>query len=203
MTCVDQVTVINSILEKQRRESEGWQVPQQRVVSYDAVALLPADAVIRDLDYDLLELLPNDKLVALAGWKSEDPWAVSGSRINVVFFNLQHRYADRVVKAWSDAVTSKRVTCGAGREVSILLDAIQSVLESDEELSSMIHSLDQTDQGFVGDASNEFAIKGLTPSITSSMAVVSMSSLPDMAASLQTTADSVCYRYYPKCEVLQ
>jgi hypothetical protein len=201
-TCVDQVAVMNTILEKQRRESEGWRVPQlqQRVVSYDVIALLPADAVIRDLDYDLLDLLPDDKLVALAGWKREDPWAVSGSRINVVFFNLGHRYADRVVKAWSDAVKSKRVTCGAGLEVSILLDAIQSVLESDEELSSMIHPLGQTDQGFVGDGSNEFAIKGLAPS---SRAVVSMSSLPDTAASLQTTADSVCYRYYPKCEVLQ
>jgi hypothetical protein len=202
-TCVDQVAVINTILEKQRRESEGWRVPQQRGVSYDVVALLSADAVIRDLDYDLLDLLPDDKLVALAGWKRDDPWAVSGSRINVVFFNLGHRHADRVVKAWSDALKSKRVTCGAGHEVSILLDAIQSVLESDEELSSMIHPLDQTDQGFVGDRSNEFAIKGLAPHGASSRAVVSMSSLPDAAASLQTTADSVCYRYYPKCEVLQ
>jgi hypothetical protein len=164
--------------------------------------LLPADAVIRDLDYDLLDLLPDDKLIAFAGWKREDPWAVSDSRINVIFFNLRHQYADRVVKAWSDVVKSKRVTCGAGREVSILLDVIQSVLEPYEELSSMIHPLDQTDQGFVGDGRNEFAIKGLAPSTASSSAVVSMSSLPDVAASLQTTADSVCYRYYPKCEVL-
>jgi hypothetical protein len=214
MTCVDQVTVIHTMMEEQRareherESSEGWHVPaQQRVgVSYDVVALLPADAVIRDLDYDLLDLLPDDKLVALAGWKKEDPWAVSGSRINVAFFNLRHRHADRVVQAWSDAVLqSKRVvTCGAGREISILLEAIQSVLESDEELSSMIHPLDQTEQGFVGDISNEFAIKGLAPPpIGSSRAVVSMSSLPDTAVSLQTTADSVCYRYYPKCEVLQ
>lgn len=203
MTCVDQVAVIETILEKQRRESEGWRAPEQRPVSYDVVALLSADAVIRDLDYDLLDLLPDDKLVAMSGWKREDSWAVSGSRTNVVFFNLRHRYVDRVVKAWSDAMESKRVTCGAGREVSILLDAIQSVLEPNEELSSMIHQLDQTDQGFVGDRSNEFAIKGLAPSVASSRAVVSMSSLPDVAASLSTTADSVCYRYYPKCEVLQ
>jgi hypothetical protein len=203
MTCVDQVAVVNTILEKQRRESEGWHVPQQRSVSYDVVALLPADAVIRDLDYDLLDLLPDDKLIAFAGWKREDPWAVNGSRINVVFFNLRHRYAAQVVKAWSDVVKSKRVTCGEGLEVSILLDVIQSVLEPYEELSSMIHPLDQTDEGFVGDSSNEFAIKGLAPSAASSIAVVSMSSLPDIAASLQTTADSVCYRYYPKCEVLE
>jgi hypothetical protein len=203
MTCVDQVAVINTILEEQRHESEGWHVPQQRAVSYDVVALLPADTVIRDLDYDILDLLPDDKLIAFAGWNREDPWAVSGSRLNVVFFNLKHQYTDRVVKAWSDLLKSKRVTCGAGREVSILLDVIQSVLEPYEELSSMIHPLDQTDEGFVGDRSNEFAIKGLAASVASSSAVASMSSLPDMAASLQTTADSVCYRYYPKCEVLE
>jgi hypothetical protein len=203
MTCVDQVAVINTIMEKQRHEREVRHVPQQRSVPYDVAALLPADAVIRDLDYDILDLLPDDKLIAFAGWNREDAWAVSGSRINVLFFNLRHQYSDRVVKAWLDVVKAKRVTCGAGLEVSVLLDVIQSVLEPYEELSSMIHPLDQTDEGFVGDASNEFAIKGLAPSADSSAAVVSMSSLPDVAASLQTTADSVCYRYYPKCEVLE
>jgi hypothetical protein len=215
MTCVDEPTVLNTILERQRYESDGWRIQQQRS-SYDVVALLPADAVVRDLDFDLLELLPDDKLVALAGWKAEDPWTVSGSRINVIFFNLRHRHADRVAKAWSDAVQAKRVTCGTGREVSILLHAIQSILESDEELhaiqsilesdeelSSLIYPLDQTDQGFVGDGSNEFAIKALVPTITSSSkAVVSVSSMSETAATLHTTADSVCYRYYPKCEVL-
>ena len=206
-------------------------------VPYDTVALLPPDAIVTDLDYDLEQLLPADKLVAIAGdWqqqiqKADDDKdngkqilaAAAAGMTDVVFFNLRHKHAAQVVQLWFDAVANPNhhVTCEAGNDLQLLFEVMRSVVQNDEDkFQSMIHSLIQTEQGFImggtnnnnnnkkdGDNNNNNnnrVIKSITPQVIPAYGRLSLL-LADMANSravLQTTADSVCYRYYPKCEVL-
>lgn len=65
-------------------------------------------------------------------------------------------------------------------------------------ISSVVASLDETDDGFVGG----YSIKTIPISVPAPKATMLVSNEAASRAELQKTADSVCYRYYPKCEVL-
>lgn len=252
--CFDKVILLNTILDKQNKDESEEQnhhvvaslfaLPAE--VQYKAVALLPPDAIITDLDSNLFDLLlPQDKLVAIAGFQKPtspqeelDPPntytaaggdgrtttanTISSSKTDILLFNLQHRHANAVAKMWWDLVEPAEVTCGNGNDITLLIDAISFVLEDGEELSSVIAALEETNDGFVrlghqmnysdqdeGGSSKTtgeellqqqpMIIKGIPPSIPQSRAHMLLSNLDSVRVQLQTTADSVCYRYYPAC----
>ena len=192
-TCFDKAFVLHKILDQQV-QSKIDQLSTPRV-HYDAVALLTPDSIVIDLDYDLLELMPDDKLVAMAGWQDSSAFR---SQSGVLFFNLRHKYARTVAQIWLEMVMPPEITCGASNELMILIHVIQSVLEDDEGLASVIYGLDETEEGFVG----KHAIKAISSSVPASKEVTLVSNLAETNEILQTTAASVCYRYYPRCEVL-
>jgi hypothetical protein len=276
---LDLISVVQTVLDRQEgssREKEGSggtqddAKQQQRnevpAVTYDALILIPNNAVVLDLDYDLLRLIPEDMLASLSRKsQSNDKAREDADNIDkvdlmnvddgdahaddrpmdltatVVLFNLQHPHARSVAREWSDlALASRRCDvasellgstahepahdgakgparkgCVQSGDARLLLQAIESVVGSDGA-SSLVLNLAESDDDFVGRSDeNPHAIKSITlnPAVSVSSAIKSnrtgipMSGVPPSATmnavfALQTAADSVCYRYYPKCEVL-
>jgi len=203
-SCFDKVTLLSTILEHQQTANNqsttsknNWMAsPSQPRVIYDTVVLIPPDAIIMDLDDDLLQLLPPDKLLAVAGWDGES--SIKDSNFaDVLLVNLRHRHAAAVVKIWKSLVEPP-VTCGAGNDLILLLNAVESVLEEDEDVSSLVVPLSENRKGLIANNS----IKVIPLQVPGHKAKMLSATHSDSKAMLQTTADSVCYRYYPRCEVL-
>jgi hypothetical protein len=164
-SCFDKVILLSTILEHQypmgmmRMNSNNinvmdstndWiqqqQQPPPRVV-YDAVALFPLDAIVTDLDNDLINLLPDDKLLGIAGWEVNSSIKDS-SFAHVLLVNLRHKHAYTVVQKWKSMVEPP-VTCGAGNDLNLLLRAVESVLEEDQDISSLVISLSKNRKGMI------------------------------------------------------
>jgi hypothetical protein len=208
---------------------------REATVLYDAVAVLPVDAIVIDMDYDLLRILPDDKLVAFSGGEN------GGLEQGVILFNLRHPYATAFVNEWRRLTRERKyLHCGnspahgmsaeesrigraqdrcGGRvwDTQILIQAIEGVKLENENVQSLVVRLTTTSHGFVGEAgdNNLLVIKRMVMQNYASSTTLSNSTarnaLPSqssaasdmsIALALQITADSVCYRYYPKCEVL-
>jgi len=219
-SCFDKTILLNTILDHQFRDSDSA-LPSpfslRPRVEYDAVALLPPDSIIINLDTNMFKVaLPNDKLVAIAGWNHhyaksfEHGSGQFDSKTGIVFFNLRHRHSNAVAKLWWDEVQSPSVDCGAGNDLTLLVDAIASVLEHNEDLNLLIAPLVESDDGvvsapvqsdYVDTAQKNDILKGIPPSTPASRTEMLLSDLPSATMSLTSTADSVCYRCYPRCEV--
>jgi hypothetical protein len=118
---------------------------------YDAILILPANAILTDMDYDVLGLLPTDHAATVT---------TNGEMLRM--FNLRHDELPTILKVWS--------TC----EVS-LQEATETI-----RLNSILR-INPSIDGFVEPRRIRFV---KNPTL------------------LQTTVDNVCYRYYPRCDVL-
>ena len=67
--------------------------------SYDTVLLLDADAVIVDHDYNMLQLLPEEYMIAARAVSKDDPHTANVN-IGVTLWNLKHAYTREVVDRW-------------------------------------------------------------------------------------------------------
>lgn len=159
---------------------------------YDAVILLPPDAIIVDLDYDLLELLPESKLLAMS-----DPTLCELPQNQVLLYNLRHPLAKDVSHQWQDALEKgpppPAATACKGTQ---LLQQIILASNNSNNKKNLLADLAETNSGLVPE-----------PTTPGAFCLKQCSLLPQSndeikMACLHTTADSVCYRYYPKCELL-
>jgi hypothetical protein len=201
-SCFDKALVLKTLAEKQLEEDHDpphslWPHPLR--VQYDAVLLLPSDAIVMDMDGDIMNvLLPRDKLVAIAGWtNSHEKFAsISG----VVLFNLRHRHAMEVVDMWWTLSQERRKTCGADNGISTLIDAIAIVMDqwNGETLDHLIEAIPEHSNGTLGDQ----IIKCLPSSVPGARSEIFLNNMQQSGEIIHQTADSVCYRYYPKCEVV-
>ena len=231
------------VIRDQQRE-ESWSEEEDNddkgIVTYDAVALLFPGAVIMDLDYNLLELIPSDKLLAVANAitlrTNNDTISTNETHFSgIVLINLQHDRANELIDRWWDDELERSYFPHSNNDVASddaiihrLLRMTKSLLLDGEDFSSLVFYLDETDQGFVleapyliprdsstdtptttEDSSNSFCIKGFSSLTGDSQRentdINALQFLTDpqlTLATLQTTADAVCYRYYPKCELL-
>ena len=212
-SCFDKIMVLNTILDKQDRESTDplplWPFPPR--VKYDALVLLPPDSIVTELDINFLDrLLPQDKLVAIAGWSSDgngedDFMGTRKNRLNsesdIVLFNLRHKHVDAVAKLWWELALPTEVTCGAQNDLGMLVTAIAAVMDPGEDLNDLIEPITESRDGrcFVG---RDHLIKCIPPSVPESRSTMLWNSLSESQVALQETADAVCYRFYPKCEVI-
>lgn len=193
--CFDKVYLLDVILNRQVHSDSLW--PPSSHVQYDAVVLLPPDAIITDLDSDLLNLFPSDKLFGIASYEHSTTRINDSTFSEVLFFNLRHKYATETVELWN-SLTAPPVTCGAGNDIRLLLDAVGSLVKSEEERDEIVADIGLSAKGFLGERS----IKIIPQKVPSSKAVLLVSNTAETKADLQTTADSVCYRYYPRCDVV-
>jgi hypothetical protein len=212
--CFDKVVLINIITDKQSDEDEAFQrgifpplfsLPAQ--IEYDAVVLLPPDSIVMNLDYSIFDVLPSDKLVAIAGWGKDDQSHIT-SKTDIIYYNLRHKYANAVAKLWRDLVDPFEVSCGDGNDISLLVDAIASVLEDGEGMSSVIVSLQESSEGYLrqridgDDRPQDDIFLGITPSTPGPRAQMLLNNWPNVLVELETRANAVCYRHWPRCEVL-
>ena len=217
---VDHVVILNAILDGQQpRMSESADS-----IPYDALVLLPPDAIITDLDYDLLAMIPKSRLVSFVGMQRRQHHTGE-----VVFWNLQHKLTHKVAQhLWNEMVRpneeddNRALLCESGKSyIDLLLDEVlPSVFKDDGDVRSLVESLDETSEGFVfvnsqpvsseidpsasaADPMPSYCLKCFPPTGSSSKTAQLFLSNPDaIGVTLQNTADAVCYRYYPKCEVL-
>jgi len=192
--CFDKVFILSTILSHQVPSDNRWS-PTSRV-EYDAIVILPPDAIVTDLDSDLLNLFPSDKLLAVASYE-RSTFINDSTLSDILFFNFRHKYAMEVVDLWT-SLSGAPVTCGAGNDVQLLLDAVDSVAERKGEREELVSDLTMSARGFVGSR----YIKMIPEKVPASKAVMLVSNAGEIEAELQTTAASVCYRYYPRCDVL-
>jgi len=135
---VDHVVVLNAILSRQppresvpsdKQEEEDNDAPSSSsspswLPRYDALVLLPPDAIITDLDFDLLTMIPDDKLLVTttttksalvdssnrAGKEEQQQQQLRQQNGGIVFWNLRHPLARTVVqRLWSEIVLAARV----------------------------------------------------------------------------------------------
>lgn len=144
---------------------------------YDAVLMLSPDSVIMDLDYQFLALLPNDMLVA-----------ASSSKSDLFVWNLKYRNSLEVARLWLDLNDSNGDEC----DMESLWTAIEMTMGDETfDLTNYVQPLQLTDTGLV-----EPRLIKFLPDESEQKAT------PETMELLERVADSVCYRYYPRCEVL-
>jgi hypothetical protein len=218
-TCVEKAYALQEIANQQSNQHPNSLVlatkDQRPRAEYHVVAILPPNAVLIDLDYDLLELSPPESLVSLATLGSVfglDAGNAGNGGVDtaqrrwaeVIIFNLRHKDALEVAALWWEQLMSRRLTCGSGREFELLIELILSVAHERESLTNLIYTLNETDDGLIGKDGvwvlKETALQ-VAPSPQTHV-VMYASNLADARASLQSDVDSVCYRYYPRCEML-
>jgi hypothetical protein len=203
-SCFDNANILQTIAEKQLDDAREQQQPpslwpHSPRVQYDSIMLLPSDAIIMNLDQNIVEqMLPQEKLVAISGWVDSKENLVASS--GVVAFNLRHKYAAIVANLWWEMTQNSLVTCGATNGVSTLIQAIAIVLDdSSESLDDLIEPMKEHISGALGE---QRPIKCLPSSVPGSRIEILTNSIQESLETLQQTADSVCYRFYPKCEVV-
>jgi hypothetical protein len=200
-SCFDKVFVLQTLAEKQEEEakepSSPWPRPSR--VRYDSILLLPSDAIVMEMDDNIVDnMLPNDKLVAIAGWKNSHEKLTSSS--GVIIFNLEHKYTMQVANLWSKLSEESFVSCGADNGISTLIDAIAIVMDEDlgESLDNLIESITEHPSGALG----RQMIKCLPMAVPGARNELLVTNLQQNSETIHQTADSVCYRFYPKCEVV-
>jgi hypothetical protein len=185
-------------LEEKRDSPALWPHPPR--VQYDAIVLLPSDAIIMEMDDNIVDtMLPPEKLVAIAGWKSSHE--EMESRSGVILFNLDHKHAWKVTNLWWTLSQLNFETCGAANGISTLIDAIASTMDQDigETLDSLIHPIPESADGALG---KHCVIKCLPSTVPGARHQLVLSNLQQSHENIHQTADSVCYRFYPKCELI-
>jgi len=224
------VVVLNSILDRQPPRSDDADT-DSNTLSYDALVLLPPDAIITDLDYDLLSMIPKDKLVATVNSQQTTGgivfWNLDHELTHTVALALWNKLVE---PEREEDEEHARASCNRkGSYMDLLLkEILPTLLDKGEEVKSVVGGLGETLDGFVfaetmtisssdsevdamGAVSTppptNYCLKCFPPSSSSSSSRSSKTSLllshPDATRmTLQRTADAVCYRYYPKCEVL-
>jgi len=198
--CFEKIAVLNEVLDRQNNETSDGKYPwhHDQSIQYEYILLLPADAILMELDTDILAaILPpdKDKIVAIAGWGESDGLT---SNSDILLFNLKHRHTEAVARLWLEMVTSVETTCGDNNDLGMLVTAIAMVAERNEELGALIQPLQETEDGFVGDR----FIKTIPIAVPESRTAYLRDFLQQSAVSLQATSDAVCFRFFPKCEVL-
>lgn len=198
--CFEKVAVLNEIFDQHGNRTSSGKYPWEldAGVQYSFVVLLPADAVVVELDTNILNsgLSPIDKLVTIAGWNERKGL---NSNSDILVFNLRHRHFEAVARRWLEIVAAMDMTCGDNNDLTMLVNAIAMVAdEESEQLNHLIQPLQENVDGYVGDR----IIKALPIAVPEQRASFIAESMQQSAMSVQSVVDSVCFRFFPKCEVL-
>jgi hypothetical protein len=169
---------------------------------YDAVVILESDAIIVQLDFNIVNLLQSSSLVASGVDKStltkDGMWSVYS---NVMIWNLCHPLFYNTTRSWLrlDGVDVEQEEadsdggCAMCGLVKVLMDMSQSDEISDVDLlqeipREMVNGL----EGTVIKQDRDIEMNR----------IITEKDLPRMIPIIQGIADNVCYRYYPQCEII-
>mmetsp|Transcript_27048 Transcript_27048/g.64622 ORF Transcript_27048/g.64622 Transcript_27048/m.64622 type:complete len:710 (-) Transcript_27048:262-2391(-) len=215
------LSVLDSSLSSSSLEEEEEKESPPKV-PYDAIVLLPSDAIILDLDQNIVDtLLPPQKLAAISGWNQiddDDDDNKLSSNAGVVMINLRHELAKPVAELWWKMSQRRSVSCGDDTGLNLLLDAVAEVFsestydistpkqkqqqqyqqQQDGQWTDLIATIHERSNGVLGDQSMK-VIPGLVPGDRTDFL---SHNIAECSETLQQTTASVCYRFYPRCEVV-
>jgi len=203
--CYDRALLLHEFVRQHERQQEEQRLQTQSKAQrvYDMILFLPGDSIITDCEFDLTTLLPEDKLVGIATRASDDNHLKderqSDSRI--FMWNLNHKDSRVALNFLLDLINDDSVSCQDENDLVSLLAVIKTQFRGSNpgDISPHVEYLQETSKGFVAPRLINFD-SSMWPS---SKSVKSGNDLVfQVEASRETVADSVCYRYYPRCEVI-
>jgi len=161
---------------------------------YDTVLFLDSNAMIVQLDYDVLDLIARDKMLAMVGGTGDQIHRSKYS--DVMIWNLAHPQALNVSDSWIEKSQTSLHDENANSQTLLM-----NVLHNEA------HQLNGSDRTDLLDLIPEPMVDGLQGTVIKqdskyTTQVVEQSDLPQIMPVVQGIADSVCYRFYPQCEVV-
>lgn len=161
---------------------------------YDTVLFLDSNAMIVQLDYDVLDLISRDKMLAMVGGTGDQIHRSKYS--DVMIWNLKHPQAMIVSDSWI-AKSHTNLNDENANSQALLMNV----------LHNEAHQLDGSDRADLLDPIPEPMVDGLHGTVIKqdskyTTQVVEQADLPQIMPVVQGIADSVCYRFYPQCEVV-
>ena len=166
-------------------------------LQYDAILAMDPDAVFVGFDTNVLldMFVPNDhSLVGIAGNITDIDQHGSG----VMFFNTRHEESSAVLKLWrDDCISGRDRTFG---DIANLFDLLRKA-NNQEALSNMVQQLQPPQVDYFSGSEIKFFRK---PSEYEQMSRLQWleSDSEDVLVVLEQLIDSVCFRSYPKCELV-
>ena len=193
--------------------------------SYDIVMFLDSSAIIVQLDYNVLSLIQSDKMIATSLSKiieighnddnNNNNDNSNGNNADVMLWNLNHPETFHISNQWIEKCIQKsrtlmNVLYKSQSEVilsKILQDETfemssgknnsegQTEEEAEEEVESMIESIPKE----MVDGLQGTLVK---QDMSYNSYMIDVSDLRRIMPIVTGIADSVCYRFYPQCEVV-
>lgn len=146
--------------------------------TYDAILMLDSNSMIVDLDFDILKLIPDTSLLANGIEKNSD----------VMIWNLNHPDISKVADFWVQR--SEENLGNKNMNSQTLLLEILNMKWS----SALVSIPGALINGLLGTLIKE--------DTDNKNHVIEHSDLPKMIPTIQGIVDSVCYQFYPQCEVV-
>jgi len=167
---------------------------KKRLQPYDTVLFLDSNAMIVQLDYDVLDLIARDKMLAMVGGTGDQIHRSKYS--DVMLWNLEHPQALNVSDSWIEKSQTSLHNENANSQTLLM-----------NVLNNEVHQLNGSDREDLLDPIPEPMVDGLQGTVIKqdskyTTQVVEQSDLPQIMPVVQGIADSVCYRFYPQCEVV-
>jgi len=158
---------------------------------YDSIMILPSDAVVVQMDYNIRNLLIDKEMLVASGVDKEKGWSVYS---DVMIWNLAHPLFHNVTETW--LMQDEMVVTGGGNDGRRSFTNLMSILKEVEDAEGIV---------VVQEIPKEL-VNGLEGTVIKYDHVfgqkISEKDLPKMVPVVQGISDNVCYRYYPQCEIV-
>lgn len=167
---------------------------------YDVVVMLDADAMVVDMDYNILDLFAPGFLIGTIGGKRDG----DGSTVElndgagIMFWNLNHEEIGPLSKLWRDELHTSFERGLIVDESSVLANVLSNTY-STRELKTLAQPLSPSQVSYFSGNKVRFMRK---PSEAVQKTSWLDTDWQDVAIVLEQTADAVCFKFFPKCDVL-
>mmetsp|Transcript_26913 Transcript_26913/g.39849 ORF Transcript_26913/g.39849 Transcript_26913/m.39849 type:complete len:395 (-) Transcript_26913:99-1283(-) len=196
--------------------------PTVALRQYSTVMLLQSDAIIVDLDYNILDLIRDDQLVSCGMNQNfntdEGLWDVYS---DVIMWNLRHRLFYNVTQLWVESDENRvdgmdGVVSSSNSNESIVRDLVQVLMSVNVGVDKNKNTQNQNQEN-TSASKNAVAVvqeipremvSGLDGRVikqarhSSKIQSITNHDLKMMIPVIQGISDTVCYRYYPQCEIV-
>eukprot|EP00521_Asterionellopsis_glacialis_P017996 CAMPEP_0195292538 /NCGR_PEP_ID=MMETSP0707-20130614/10003_1 /TAXON_ID=33640 /ORGANISM="Asterionellopsis glacialis, Strain CCMP134" /LENGTH=291 /DNA_ID=CAMNT_0040353025 /DNA_START=332 /DNA_END=1207 /DNA_ORIENTATION=+ len=203
--CYDRAVLLHEFVQEheRQREEQRFQTQSEPQRVYDRLLFLPGDSIITDYEFDLTTLLPEDKLVGIATHALDDNHLEDKRQTDsrIFMWNLNHKDSRVALNFLLDLLNDDSVSCEDENDLVSLLAVVETQFRGSKpgDISSHVQYLQETSKGFLAPRLINFDSSLWSPS----KSIKSGNDLVfQVEASRETVADSVCYRYYPRCEVI-
>jgi hypothetical protein len=183
--------VIFNVITMKIASEDAW-------LQYDVILAMTPDAVFVDFDVNVLALFlagNNNNLVGIAG----NTTSIDQLGKGLLFWNTRHQESSTVLKLWRDNPTSARDIGLSIDDITTLFDLLRKAYNQ-EELFNMVQELKPPQVDFFSGNLIKFFRQPPDYEPMSRLKWLESES-EDVVIVLEQLVDSICFKYYPKCEL--